>query len=92
MITGGRPRFVSTVNMECSADNRLVIAGGTLMNAAAAGLFSSLVETPAVRRLMARPTQFPVGVLAALSITMTSTGPLRLSSLNPNRSGSALCH
>ena len=39
LITGGRPLSVSAVNMECSVDNRLVIAGGTLMNAAAAGLF-----------------------------------------------------
>jgi hypothetical protein len=39
LITGGRPLLVTTVNMDCSADNRLVIAGGSLMNAAAAGLF-----------------------------------------------------
>jgi hypothetical protein len=39
LITGGRPLLVTTVSMDCSADNRLVIAGGTLMNAAAAGLF-----------------------------------------------------
>jgi hypothetical protein len=31
--------LITTVNMDCSADNRLVIAGGTLMNAAAAGIF-----------------------------------------------------
>ena len=39
LITGGRPLLITTVNMTCSADNRLVIAGGSLMNAAAAGLF-----------------------------------------------------
>jgi hypothetical protein len=39
LITGGRPLLVTTVSMDCSADNRLVIAGGSLMNAAAAGLF-----------------------------------------------------
>ena len=39
LITGGRPLLITAVNMDCSADNRLVIAGGSLMNAAAAGLF-----------------------------------------------------
>ncbi len=39
LITGGRPLLITAVNMDCSADNRLVIAGGTLMNAAAAALF-----------------------------------------------------
>ncbi len=39
LITGGRPLLVTTVNMDCSADNRLVIAGGSVMNAAAAVLF-----------------------------------------------------
>lgn len=39
LITGGHPMLVTTVNMECSADNRLVIAGGSLLNAAAAGIF-----------------------------------------------------
>ncbi|HLK68067.1 MAG TPA: hypothetical protein VKU19_31760 [Bryobacteraceae bacterium] len=39
LITGGRPLLITAVNMDCSADNRLVIAGGTVMNAAAAGLF-----------------------------------------------------
>ena len=39
LITGGRPLLISTVNMDCSADNRLVIAGGTLANVVAAGLF-----------------------------------------------------
>lgn len=35
-ITGGRVKLISTVAADCSADNRLVIAGGTLMNAATA--------------------------------------------------------
>jgi hypothetical protein len=39
LITGGRPLLVTTVNLDCSVDNRLVTAGGSLMNAAAAGLF-----------------------------------------------------
>ncbi len=39
LITGGRALLVTTVNMDCSADNRLVIAGGSLMNVVAAGLF-----------------------------------------------------
>ena len=38
LITGGRPLLVTAVNMDCSADNRLVIAGGSVMNAAAAGI------------------------------------------------------
>jgi len=39
LITGGRPLLITAVNMECSADNRLVIAGGSLMNAVAASLY-----------------------------------------------------
>src|SRR5580658_9506026 len=39
IVTGGKPILVSTVAMECSADNRLVIAGGTLVNVAAGALF-----------------------------------------------------
>jgi hypothetical protein len=32
LLTGGKPIMVSTVSMDCSADNRLVIAAGTLVN------------------------------------------------------------
>jgi hypothetical protein len=39
LITGGRPVLITAVNMECSADNRVVIAGGSLMNAIAAAIF-----------------------------------------------------
>ncbi|HTB13884.1 MAG TPA: hypothetical protein VK752_20055 [Bryobacteraceae bacterium] len=39
LITGGRPLLITAVNMECSADNRFVIAGGSLMNAIAAAVF-----------------------------------------------------
>jgi hypothetical protein len=39
LITGGRALIVTAVNMECSVDNRLVTAGGSLMNVAAAGLY-----------------------------------------------------
>jgi hypothetical protein len=39
LITGGRPLLITTVNMECSVDNRFVIAGGSLMNAVAAAFF-----------------------------------------------------
>jgi hypothetical protein len=46
LITGGRPLLITTVNMECSADNRFVIAAGSLMNAvAAAGFFFLLRAT-----------------------------------------------
>lgn len=39
LATGGKPIMVSTVAMECSADNRLVTAGGTLVNVVAGALF-----------------------------------------------------
>jgi hypothetical protein len=39
VVSGGKPIMVSTVAMECSADNRLVVAGGTLVNVAAGALF-----------------------------------------------------
>ena len=32
VVTGGRPLALSTVHFECSADTRLVAAGGTLAN------------------------------------------------------------
>lgn len=39
LLTGGRPLIVTAVNMECSVDNRLIIAGGSLMNVVAAGVY-----------------------------------------------------
>jgi len=44
LITGGRPLLITAVNMECSADNRFVIAGGSLMNAIAAAFFFFLLR------------------------------------------------
>jgi hypothetical protein len=32
LLTGGLPKEITTVSMDCSADNRLVIAGGTIVN------------------------------------------------------------
>src|ERR1700687_5523778 len=37
--TGGQPLVLSTVHFECSADNRLVAAGGTLANLILGALF-----------------------------------------------------
>jgi hypothetical protein len=56
LLTGGKALVVSTVHMECSADNRLVAAGGTLMNFAAALLFFLLGW--ALRRGSARARYF----------------------------------
>ena len=39
LLSGGTPLVVSTVHMECSIETRLVAAGGTLANFAAAALF-----------------------------------------------------
>jgi hypothetical protein len=44
LLTGGRPLLVTTVNMDCSVDNRLVIAGGSIMNVVAAGLWFLLTR------------------------------------------------
>jgi hypothetical protein len=41
-LSGGKPLVLSTVHFECSRDTRLVIAGGTLVNLAAGGLFWAL--------------------------------------------------
>jgi hypothetical protein len=38
LLTGGKVLVISTVHMECSAETRLVMAGGTLMNVAAGAL------------------------------------------------------
>lgn len=39
LLSGGRPLALSSVDFECSADTRLVMAGGTLVNLLAGGLF-----------------------------------------------------
>ena len=39
LLVGGRPLVLSSVHFECSADSRLVDAGGTLMNLLAGGFF-----------------------------------------------------
>jgi len=39
LIVGGHPNMVSTVAMDCSSENRLVIAGGTVMNVLAGAVF-----------------------------------------------------
>jgi len=53
LAVGGKPIVISTVNMECSADNRLVTAGGTIMNVAAGALCLVLgrITGPASPRL-----------------------------------------
>lgn len=38
IATGGKPILVTTVSMECSADNRIVMAGGTIANIIAAAI------------------------------------------------------
>ena len=42
LLIGGQPLVISTVHMECSADTRLVTAGGTLMNVIAGALAFAL--------------------------------------------------
>jgi hypothetical protein len=42
LLAGGQPLVISTVHMECSADTRLVTAGGTLMNVIAGALAFAL--------------------------------------------------
>jgi hypothetical protein len=42
LLSGGRPLAMSSVYFECSADTRLVDAGGTLMNFIAAAVFFAL--------------------------------------------------
>jgi hypothetical protein len=42
LLTGGSPKEITTVSMDCSADNRLVTAGGTIMNVMAGILFFAL--------------------------------------------------
>ena len=48
VATGGQPLVLSTVHFECSADNRLVAAGGTLANLICGALF--WVASRAVKR------------------------------------------
>jgi hypothetical protein len=52
LLTGGRPLALSTVHFDCSADNRLVDAGGTLVNLAAGAIAWGLarrVRSPQLR-------------------------------------------
>jgi len=44
LAVGGRWVLLTTVNMDCSVDNRLVTAGGTLMNLIAAVVFWALLR------------------------------------------------
>src|SRR5690348_1533351 len=39
LLSGGRPLALSSVDFECSADTRLVMAGGTLVNLLTGALF-----------------------------------------------------
>jgi hypothetical protein len=54
LITGGQARVVSTVHFECSSGNRLVMAGGTLVNLLAGllclGLLHRLRRAPVTLR------------------------------------------
>src|SRR5580700_1545893 len=42
LVDGGKVLVISTVHMECSAETRLVMAGGTLMNVVAGALCFAL--------------------------------------------------
>lgn len=44
LLVGAKPLVLSSVHFECSADSRLVDAGGTLMNLLAAAIFFALVR------------------------------------------------
>lgn len=48
LLSGGRLLVVSTVHVECSADTRLVMAGGTLVNFVAAALYFLLAHQTSV--------------------------------------------
>ena len=57
LLAGGKVSVISTVHMECSAETRLVMAGGTLMNVAAGALCFALGRvtartSPCLRYLM----------------------------------------
>jgi hypothetical protein len=49
LLAGAKPLVLSTVHFECSADSRLVMAGGTLMNFLAGGIFFLLGRLTAPR-------------------------------------------
>ncbi len=44
LLTGGVPKEITTVSMDCSVDNRLVTAGGTILNVAAGLLLFALLR------------------------------------------------
>jgi len=68
LITGGRPLLITAVNMECSVDNRFVIAGGSLMNAIAAALFLILLRATS-------PNSPHLKYFAWLSMTLNLLSP-----------------
>ena len=49
LLSGARPLVLSSVHFECSVENRLVMAGGTLANFIAAGLFFALGRLSGLR-------------------------------------------
>jgi hypothetical protein len=58
LATGGQPLALSTVHFECSADTRLVEAGGTLVNLAFGELF--WVAARAVKQTLTTVTRTPL--------------------------------
>lgn len=54
LTVGGRPLAVSTVDMQCSVDHRLVTAGGTIVNLLAAALFCALGRAAGPRNVVWR--------------------------------------
>jgi hypothetical protein len=44
LLTGGRPLVLSTVHFDCSADNRVVAAGGTIVNLLAGAVAGMLLR------------------------------------------------
>jgi hypothetical protein len=64
VATGGRPLAISTVHFECSADTRLVAAGGTLANLILGALFWAAAR--AVKR--AAPWRYFVWLLMTFNL------------------------
>jgi hypothetical protein len=69
LAVGGRVLLISTVNMECSADHRLVTAGGTLMNFAAAALCVALLRAASPHNVLRKYFLWFLGTVNLLAAT-----------------------
>jgi hypothetical protein len=67
LLTGGKPLLITAVSMDCSDENRLVIAGGSIMNVLAAVVFFFLAH-------LAKSPHWKYFLWLAMTVNLLSPG------------------